>query len=322
MDRTCHPSPTSGLYVAPEQVGLLPCGILRGPLHQCSLHTQPSSLCPSSTTPADTHSPASNHSQSSLPCRCGPQPQPSGRRSTRPERLRPPSSCCTCSASGKPPRLLPLLQCHRPSRVLAADVVALSLCISSAPQVSATYTVDLAGVRSTIIRRETAGVRRRGRARREPLSLSRPPLRQPLLTAFAQLNTRRLLSSSGEVHGAFHGLVRIFTHSSVGVVCVQETCTPQFPCLPDDQPFRYDGPENSHGREAGFLIHQNVPATRVPGLVDSLRIRWRLVSGSVCVCSYYAPHAGSDDSSRIQFWGDRLRLFDLLLVCSQYTPSF
>ena len=44
------------------------------------------------------------------------------------------------SASGRPPlvarappRLLPLLQTHRPSRILAADVVALSLCISSAP---------------------------------------------------------------------------------------------------------------------------------------------------------------------------------------------
>ena len=161
------------------------------------------------------------------------------------------------------PRLLPLLQSHRPSRVLAADVVALSLCISSAPQVSATYT---------------------------------PPLRQPLLTAFAQLNTRRLWSSSGEVHGAFHGLVRILTHSSVGVVCVQETCTPQFPCLPDDQPFRNDGPENSHGREAGFPVHQDVQATRVPGLVDSLRVRWCL---RIRV--------------RVLLW---LRLFDLLLVCS------
>ena len=32
-------------------------------------------------------------------------------------------------------------------------------------------------------------------------------------------------------------------------------------------------------------------------------MRWRLVSGSLCVCSYYAPHAGSGDS-RIQFWED------------------
>ena len=78
------------------------------------------------------------------------------------------------------PRLLPLLQSHRPSRVLAADVVALSLCISSAPQVSATCTVDLAGVRSTTIRRETAGVRRCGRARREPLSPSTSLASTPL----------------------------------------------------------------------------------------------------------------------------------------------
>ena len=95
------------------------------------------------------------------------------------------------------------------------------------------------------------------------------------------------------------------THSlKVGLVCVQETWTPQFPCLPDDQPFRHNGPENSHGREAGFPFHQDVPTTRVFGLVDSLRIRWRLVSEIVCVCSYYTPHGSSDNSSRIQFWED------------------
>ena len=95
-------------------------------------------------------------------------PQPSGRRSTRPERLRPPSSWCTCSASGKPPL------------ATAADVVDLSLCISSAPQVPAIYTVDLAGVRSTTVCRETAGVRRCGRARREPLSPSTSVASTPL----------------------------------------------------------------------------------------------------------------------------------------------
>ena len=155
--------------------------------------------------------------------------------------------------------------------------------------------MDLADVLSTTILRETARVRRCGRARREPLSPSTSLASTPL-DGFCPTERPSLVVLIGRGSRGLPWLGQNLTHSSVGVVFVQETCTPQFPCLPDDQPFRYDGPENSHGREAGFLFHQDVPATRVPGLVDSFRI----------VCSYYAPHAGSDDSSRIQVASVRL----------------
>ena len=127
------------------------------------------------------------------------------------------------------PRLLTLLQSHRPSRVLAGDVVALS--ISSAPQVSATYTVDLAGVRSTTFRRETAGVRRCGRARREPLSPS-TSLASTDLDGICPTEHPSLVVLIGRGSRGLPWLGQN-THSSFGVVCVQETCTPQFPCLPD-----------------------------------------------------------------------------------------
>ena len=153
-------------------------------------------------------------------------------------------------------------------------------------------------------------------------SLPRPPLRQPLLTAFAQLNTRRLWSSSGEVHGAFHGLVRILAHSSVGVVCVQETCTPQFPCLPDDQPFRHDGPENSHGREAGFLFHQDVQQQHgYPGLWTPSEYVG-VLSQDPCACAHTTHRTLAPTTPPAFSFGKIwLRLFDLLLVCSQCTPS-
>ena len=39
-------------------------------------------------------------------------------------------------------------------------------------------------------------------------------------------------------------------------------------------------------------------------LVDSQHVRWRLVLHTICVCSYYAPHAGVDESDRVSFWQD------------------
>ena len=71
---------------------------------------------------------------------------------------------------------------------------------------------------------------------------------------------------------------------------MQETQSPPMSSLPLDQPFRYDGPIGSHGREAGFLFHSSIEATPIPGTPDSQSLRWRLISGSFCVCSFCAPH--------------------------------
>ena len=78
---------------------------------------------------------------------------------------------------------------------------------------------------------------------------------------------------------------------------MHETQSPPMSSLPVDQPFRYGGPIGSHGREAGFLFHSSIVATPIPGT-----LRWRLISGSLCVCSFYAPHAGIPSDTRIQFW--------------------
>ena len=120
----------------------------------------------------------------------------------------------------------------------------------------------------------------------------------------AQLNTRRLWNA-GTVHAAFHGLADILLQLSINVVCIQETQethAPDFASLPGDQPFVYDGPSNTGGCEAGFLFHESIRVSTVPGVTNTQRIRWRLVSGLVCVCSLYAPHIGVDDQFRSLFW--------------------
>ena len=83
---------------------------------------------------------------------------------------------------------------------------------------------------------------------------------------------------------------------------MQETQTPLMSSLPVDQSFRYGGPVGSHGREAGFLFHSFIVASPILGTPDSQSLRWRLISGSLCVCSFYAPHAGIPSDTRIQFW--------------------
>ena len=51
-----------------------------------------------------------------------------------------------------------------------------------------------------------------------------------------------------------------------------------------------------------FLFHETVTATSILGLPDTQRIRWRLMSGRICVCSFYAPHGGMDGQCRTCFW--------------------
>ena len=99
------------------------------------------------------------------------------------------------------------------------------------------------------------------------------------------------------------GLVSCLDQLGLQVLCVQETQPPLMRSLPVDQPFRYDGPIGSHGREAEFLmLHTSIVASPVPGTPDSQSLRWRLVSGSLCACSFYAPHVGIASDTRIQFW--------------------
>ena len=98
------------------------------------------------------------------------------------------------------------------------------------------------------------------------------PLVQSL--GLGQLNCRRLWSRDGSIHDGFMGLVSCLDQLDLQVLCVQETQSPPMSSLPMDQPFRYDGPIGSHGREAGFLFHSSIVATPIPGTPDSQSLRW------------------------------------------------
>ena len=125
-----------------------------------------------------------------------------------------------------------------------------------------------------------------------------------LSRSFTWPGSAQLPSSVGScsVHDGFMGLVSCLDQLGLQVLCVQETQSPLMSSLPVDQPFRYDCPIGSHGREAEFLLHSSIVASPIPGTPDSQSLRWRLVSGSLCACSFYAPHVGIASDTRIQFW--------------------
>ena len=64
------------------------------------------------------------------------------------------------------------------------------------------------------------------------------------------------------------------------------------------------GPIGSGGREAAFLVRAGC-GSPVPGVADSTSVRWRVFFNNVwCICSYYAPHAGLPQETRVSFWRD------------------
>ena len=109
----------------------------------------------------------------------------------------------------------------------------------------------------------------------------------------ASFNARRLWQRDQSAHDGFHMLSGILSAEEVDVLCIQEVFAGDFPRLLVNQPYSFDGPSESRGREAGFLVHNGVSSAEVPGVPDSLSVRWRIFAGVVCVCSFYAPHAGT-----------------------------
>ena len=65
-------------------------------------------------------------------------------------------------------------------------------------------------------------------------------------------NARRLWYGDGSLHDGFRVLTHILSVWSISVLCIQEVQAAEFPSLPVDQPFHYDGPEGTFGREAAF----------------------------------------------------------------------
>ena len=134
-----------------------------------------------------------------------------------------------------------------------------------------------------------------------PLSGGPATPSQPLNFNVATFNARRLWLSDHSVHDGFHMLVNLLTDENVEVLCVQEVFAGDFPSLPPNQPFTYDGPTSSRGREAGFLLRSGVSGFAIPGIEDALSLRWRAVDNSVCICSFYAHHAGLPEGVRVAF---------------------
>ena len=116
----------------------------------------------------------------------------------------------------------------------------------------------------------------------------------------AIFNARRLWLHDEAIHDGFPMLSRILLSSNVGVCCFQETNAGDFTTLLVDQPYTFDGSCGSRGREAAFLIREGVVSTPIPGVQDSVSMRWRIFGESVCVCSFYAPHPGIDEN--VAFW--------------------
>ena len=114
-------------------------------------------------------------------------------------------------------------------------------------------------------------------------------------------NARRLWLQDEATHDGFPMLSRILLSENVGVCCIQETNAGDFTTLPVDQPCTYDGPCGSQGREAAFLM-EGVVSTPIPGVLDSVSMRWRTFGESVCVCSFHAPHPGIDANVHVVFW--------------------
>ena len=96
------------------------------------------------------------------------------------------------------------------------------------------------------------------------------------------------------------GLVNCWNQLGLHIICVQETRSPLIGTLPIDQPFRHDAPVGTQGRAACFSFHSSVDC--VSRLKDCRSTVHPFPTGAICVCSFYAPHAGIAISARVQFW--------------------
>ena len=88
---------------------------------------------------------------------------------------------------------------------------------------------------------------------------------------------------------------------------------------PSDQPYTNDGLVGSGGREAAFLVRAGVCGSPVPGVADSTSVRWRVFNNAWCICSYYAPHAGVPQETRVSFWRDFVAVCSACAECSQHS---
>ena len=87
------------------------------------------------------------------------------------------------------------------------------------------------------------------------------------------------------MHDGFPMLSRVLLSENVDVCCIQETNAGDLTTFPVDQPYTCDGLCGSRGREAAFLIREGVVSTPIPGVQDSVSMRWALLA-SLCVSAH------------------------------------
>ena len=109
------------------------------------------------------------------------------------------------------------------------------------------------------------------------------------------LNCNRLWSRNGRLCRSFHGLIHFLDCAICDIAMLQETNTQSNPSLPDDQPCHYEGPADTHGRDAACFIRNDraILCNLIPNITPHVDICWRVVDhGSTCpwtaTASYYA----------------------------------
>ena len=118
------------------------------------------------------------------------------------------------------------------------------------------------------------------------------------------VNCNRLWSRSGRLCASFHGFARFLASRNCTVALAHETNTPAAPSLPDDQGFTYDGPENTAGRDAAFLVHHDARAscTHISNVTHPADICWRLFMAKLVppqLSRPFMPHVGCPESERL-----------------------
>ena len=109
---------------------------------------------------------------------------------------------------------------------------------------------------------------------------------------------RKLRLRDGSVHDGFRVLTQILGVWSP-VLCIQEVQAVEFPSLPVDQPYHYDGPVGTRVREAAFLVRSGVSGASVSGVEDTTSVRWRVFHRSWCSCSFYDHMLGFSLTSEL-----------------------
>ena len=117
------------------------------------------------------------------------------------------------------------------------------------------------------------------------------------------------------------GLVSCLDQLGLQVLCVRKLSLSLMSSLPVDQPFRYDGPVGSHGREAGFILRSSIVASPVPGTPDSQSLRAGVSSRAFVVSAHFMRHMLALPLTHASSSGARLQRPSCLAVPLRHPTS-